>query len=118
MLEIASFINRFDVGVFSHQEQSVQATYVLPNKFFEFVQARLALVIGPSPEMVALLEQHDLGVVARDFSASELAAAISNLDRERVKAFKTNAHMAAGQLSAEHTMPSFVQQVRALAGVE
>jgi glycosyltransferase involved in cell wall biosynthesis len=116
MRELPVFLNRFDVGIFSHQERSLQATHILPNKFFEFVQARLALVIGPSPDMANLLNQHDLGVIASDFSAASLARALASLDPETVNHHKNAAHRAASSLCAEAVMPRLVKTVASLLG--
>ncbi|MBI4474324.1 MAG: hypothetical protein HY646_16765, partial [Acidobacteria bacterium] len=61
--EIARFTNQFDVGVFLLPPVSFNKKYALPNKFFEFIQARLAIVIAPSPEMAKIVRQFDLGLV-------------------------------------------------------
>jgi hypothetical protein len=74
---------------------------MLPNKFFDFVQARLAIVFGPSPETTGLIRQHSLGVVTDDFSPAALAKAISTMTRADISTYKGNVHSAAEQLSSE-----------------
>ena len=49
-------LNQYDVGVFWIPPFSTNARLTLPNKFFDFIQARLALAIGPSIEMSSLLK--------------------------------------------------------------
>lgn len=49
--QISTFINQFDLGLFIVEPVNFNYTHALPNKFFEFIQARLGIVIGPSPEM-------------------------------------------------------------------
>ena len=51
----------------------------LPNKLFDYVQARLGVLIGPSPEMVHYVEEYDLGEVAARLRPS---AATTAGDRE------------------------------------
>ncbi|HKX82823.1 MAG TPA: hypothetical protein VJL58_01270, partial [Pyrinomonadaceae bacterium] len=62
--DIAAFTNQFDVGIYSLPPTNFNNQYALPNKFFEFVQARLAIVVAPSPEMARIVRERDLGVVA------------------------------------------------------
>lgn len=101
MPAIAAFINGYDVGLFLLPPVSFNYAHALPNKFFEFVQARLAIAIGPSPEMLRLVETYDLGVVAEDFTAAGMARALSSLTRDQIEHFKRRADAAAAELCAE-----------------
>jgi uncharacterized UPF0146 family protein len=76
----------------------------LPNKFFEFIQARLAIAIGPSPEMAAIVKEHDLGVVADDFTPQALAAKLNALTVDDIMHYKHNANKAAAIYNAEESM--------------
>ncbi len=101
MLELPRFLNQFDVGVYILQPTNFNNYHALPNKFFEFVQARLAVAIGPSPEMARLVRRHDLGLVAPDFEPSTLAGLLTALDRPRLATYKRNTDTAARALSAQ-----------------
>jgi len=109
MRELSSFLNRFDVGVYILKPTNFNNRHALPNKFFEFVQARLAVAIGPSPEMARLVKQYDLGLVADDFNPESLAGLLSCLDRERLIRYKRNAHTAAAALSADSTREKLIE---------
>lgn len=100
MLELPRFLNRFDVGVFLLPPVNFNYRFALPNKLFEFVQARLAVAIGPSPEMARLVERHALGVIAEDFSPQAFARRLRSLDAPSVAQFKRNADAAAAELSS------------------
>jgi hypothetical protein len=93
--EIARFIQRFDVGVFFHLPDTLNAENALPNKFFEFIQARLAIAIGPSTEMKNIVESYNLGVVSNEFKIQELAKLLNNLTTQAVSEFKENSNVAA-----------------------
>ncbi|NKX53844.1 glycosyltransferase family 4 protein [Arthrobacter mobilis] len=93
-------LNQYDVGVFSLPPQTTNHRLMLPNKFFDFVQARLALVFSPSPETSRLMREHGLGVVADDFSTPALVRALSALTPELVERYKANTHRAARALSS------------------
>lgn len=101
MRDLPRALNRYDAGIYILPPVNFNHQAALPNKFFEFVQARLAVGIGPSVEMKNLVERFGLGVVAEDFSPPALARALGGLDAGRIAAFKNRAHAAARELSAE-----------------
>ena len=99
--DLPRVLNAYDVGIFSLPPQTRNHALMLPNKFFDFVQARLAIVFSPSPETSRLIERFDLGAVTEDFSPESLAEALRRLDRPRIAASKANAHGAAMELSSK-----------------
>lgn len=113
--KVVETLNAYDVGVYSLPPVSFNFKWALPNKFFDFVQARLALVIGPSPEMAGLVEEHDLGVVAQDFTPEAFGAAINALTPEVVAAAKAASHEAARVLCAEQQVHGWAEPVAMLA---
>lgn len=113
--ELPATLNAHDVGVYVLPPVSFNHLWALPNKVFDFVQGRLALVVGPSPEMAALVRRHHLGVVSDDFSAPALARALDALTEDDVRRFKTASHLAARELSAEQQVQGWARAVDALA---
>lgn len=101
--QLVSATNAYDIGVFLVPPASFNLRFALPNKFFEFVQSRLMIAIGPSPEMAGYVDVHDLGVVAADFSPATLAAAMAKLTSADVWRYKQNAHRAAAVLNSDQT---------------
>jgi hypothetical protein len=99
--EIVRRCNIYDVGVYLLPPRNENLRHALPNKVFEFIQARLALAVGPSPEMAGLVQQWGCGVVAEGFTQQALASVLSGLTAESVAAFKRRAHEAAAHLNAE-----------------
>ena len=102
MPQICATINAYDMGLYIIQPTSFNNLHALPNKFFEFIQARLGIAIGPSPEMAAIVEKHDLGVVAADFTPQALAAKLNALTDKDIQRFKHNADKAARIYNAEN----------------
>lgn len=100
--QIAETINDYDIGVYSLPPANFNMANALPNKLFEFIQARLALAIGPTPEMANVVKQFDCGVVAEDFSVKSLATKLNELDRQDIERFKRNACQAADSLNYEN----------------
>jgi len=99
--EVVQFINQYDMGIFLLPPINFNDANTLPNKFFDFVQARLAIAIGPTPEMANLVSQYDLGVISADFTALALADKINALNGEKITYYKSQSDKAARELSAE-----------------
>jgi glycosyltransferase involved in cell wall biosynthesis len=104
----------YDVGVYLLEPTNFNSLHALPNKFFEFIQARLAVVIGPSPEMARLVREFDCGVVAEDFRLQSLVSALAALTPESLVRFKQNADSAAEALSWERESEKLLALVRTL----
>ena len=99
--ELVDTLAHYDIGVHLLQPINFNHANALPNKVFDYVQARLGLLIGPSPEMQRLVETYRLGWVADDFSAEALARVIRSLDTAAVDGAKAAAHSAAYELASE-----------------
>jgi hypothetical protein len=104
----------FDVGVFVLPPRTFSYAHALPNKFFDFVQARLALVVGPTPEMAELVDEHRLGWVADDFSVEALVAVLDSLEPEAIDVAKAAAHIAAPLLSAERNSQGWIDAIESI----
>jgi glycosyltransferase involved in cell wall biosynthesis len=91
----------FDVGLFALPGHSRHNEFALPNKFFEYVMAGLALCTTDLPEMAALIREYDLGVTIAMVEPKAIAAAINALDPDRIDRFKRNALAAARELCWE-----------------
>jgi hypothetical protein len=99
--ELPATLNAYDVGVFWIPPTHTNARFALPNKFFDFVQARLAIAVGPSIEMASLVTEFDLGIVSDGFSTQECLASIATLSLEAIVAAKGASDAAAEALSFE-----------------
>jgi len=101
MRKLVSMANGYDIGLFLLPPTNVHRTFALPNKLFEFIQGRLAVAIGPSPEMAAVVRRYGCGVVASDFRPESLAETLNGLDSVAIEGFKRASHLAAPELCAE-----------------
>jgi hypothetical protein len=101
MQELVTFSNNYDVGLFLLEPTNFNYLHALPNKFFEFIQSRLAVAIGPSPEMARIVQSHDCGVVSSDFSPKTLAHCLMQLDHRKINYYKQQSHNIARLMSAE-----------------
>jgi hypothetical protein len=101
MHELVILANDYDIGLYLLPPSNLNRRYALPNKFFEFIQARLAVAIGPSPEMAEIVRRYGCGIVAEDFTAESLATALNALDGSSIAALKRASDVAARELCAE-----------------
>ena len=113
--ELPGTLNAHDVGVYVLPPVSFNHLWALPNKIFDFVQGRLALVVGPSPEMAAVVRRHRIGVVTDDFTPESLALALDALTAEDVRRYKGASAVAARELSAEQQVLAWERAVDTLA---
>ena len=93
--------NKYDIGLAFYAPTSVNVKHALPNKFFEYVQSRLAVVTGPSPEMSTLVERYGFGAVSDTFSTRDLAETLNRLDAGTIHEYKMASDAVAPQLCLE-----------------
>ncbi|WP_372967387.1 hypothetical protein [Microbacterium sp.] len=98
--ELPQTLNPHDLGVFILPPLTPNHRYMLPNKFFDFVQARLGMVFGPSVETDRLIEREKLGVVTSGYTGEDVADAIRRLSTADIEAFKRAADASAERLSS------------------
>jgi len=97
--QLADELNQYDIGLFILPPVTHNYYCALPNKLYEFIQARLCIAVSPNPEMKSLVASYNLGVVAKDFSAESMANEVKLLTREDIRKHKMNAHNSAEELS-------------------
>lgn len=113
---ICAHINRYDVGIYLLPPVNFNHELALPNKFFEFIQARLAVAIGPSPEMASIVRRFGLGVVASSFKPIDLASKLKVFAESDLSIYKQAAHVAATDLCFEGSICILLDQIDALLG--
>jgi len=78
-----------DVGLVLIENTCLSYYYCLPNKLFEYTQANLPVIVSDLPELRAIVENYENGVVVkRDSSA--IALAVDNFSLDNINQFKKN----------------------------
>lgn len=114
MEEICKKLNDYDIGVYILPPDNFNHEYALPNKFFEFIQANLAIAIGPSKEMATLVKKYSCGIVSESFAPESLAKALNSLTHTDIARFKVASSMAAQELSYEASAKVLLEEVKTL----
>ncbi|MBK0417684.1 glycosyltransferase [Leucobacter sp. CSA1] len=112
--ELVATLSDYDVGVFVLPPTTFSYEWALPNKLFDFVQARLGVLIGPSPEMAALVRETGNGEIAPTFEAEGLRERIEALTPEAVARWKRASNESAVGLSAEQQSQAWLTAIEGL----
>jgi len=102
--EICNFINQYTIGLYILPPLNFNNKHALPNKFFEFIQARLVVAISPSSEMEFYTKKYNLGVVADNFTPQSMAEKLNKLTISEIEQFKKNVDAAAILLSDDENL--------------
>lgn len=112
--QLVDTLAEYDVALSFVPPTTFNLAHALPNKFFEAVQARLGIIIGPSPEMMSILNEYQLGAITDDFEVESLQKVIRNLDQHTVTTWKAASHAAARVLSSENHVRAWDDAIVAL----
>lgn len=99
--EISQFISKYDCGIVTIPPTSFNYANGLPNKLFQYIQARLPIITGPIPEVAYIVNHYGIGWVTNDFSSNEIRLTIEtarNVDKTRME---QHLDKAASELSRE-----------------
>ena len=99
--ELVTRANAYDAGLVFFPPLTTNLAHALPNKFFDLIQARVAVVTGPSQEIASIVREFGCGVVAPDFTPDALASTLRELTPGRIAALKQGAGRAAEVHNAE-----------------
>lgn len=109
--DIISFTSNYDIGIYLLEPTNFNNHFALPNKLFEFIQARLTIAIGPSPEMAKIVKEYNLGIITEDFQPKTMAQALNKLTQKDINHFKENAANAAKRLNSEENMQQLKTEI-------
>ncbi len=108
-VEIVPHIAQYDLGIFMLPPTTYNFDVALPNKFFDFISAGLGVVIGPSPSMAQIAQEHGFGCVAPSFEPEAVANLLNSLTVEQIMIMRANAREAASTLNADVEMAKVVR---------
>ena len=106
--QIVPFGNDYDIGFIYIPQHNHNLFATIPNKFFEYIQSRLALFLPPIESLQSITEKYDNAIISSDFSLDSMAHALNALSTEEISTKKQNSHIAALELNLNQN----VQKIR------
>lgn len=114
--QVVRQIAQYDIGFYLLAPTNYNNHVALPNKFFDFIGAGLAVVIGQSPSMAQVVQDYGFGCVASSFEPQAVADTLNKLTVEAIVAMRARARDAAGALNADVEMAKVVSMFHQLLG--
>jgi glycosyltransferase involved in cell wall biosynthesis len=112
--QLVATLNSYDVGLLVINPSNFSLANCLPNKLFEYIQARIMVITGPTPDIQGIVAEHKLGIVLDGFSQEDLKNCLLSLSLETIERFKFNTDAAATQLNFENESIKFKQIIEEL----
>lgn len=111
---LSPLLRNFDIAVITPPPINLGNQMSLPNKFFESIQGKLALVVSESLCMVPLVEKYGNGIIVRDLSAKALAKEIAKLSPQKISEMKANSEEASKFLNQGNNETVFASVIISL----
>lgn len=104
------------LGIYLMENAGLCHYLALPNKFFQFISARLPVIVPKFPEMEAIVRRYEIGeaVDTADISAAAEAVTRITADKELYSRLRSNCEKAARELNWEVEKEKFLEAVRRL----
>lgn len=116
--ELVETVAGYDVSIVVFPATTFNLEHSLPNKLFEAVQARTAVLVGPSPDMADLVREHGIGEVLAGADAESLRSVLAATTPQDVDRWKQASDAAARMLSSEHQVSGWSRAISRLAAAD
>lgn len=83
--QLFSITSQCHLGLSLEEDLGLNYRYALPNKIFDYIQARVPVLCSDLPEMAALISSHGVGEVCRSREPAELAFQMKEMLRDETK---------------------------------
>ena len=97
---VKKYTNQAQIGFSLEEDMGLNYRYALPNKLFDYVQARIPVIVSDLPEMKNLVETYKIGSVLEDRNPEKLAMLVKKLvdNKKGSEDLKRNLELAAREL--------------------
>jgi glycosyltransferase involved in cell wall biosynthesis len=102
--ELPSFTALASLGLSLEENLGKNYYYSLPNKLFDYIQARIPVLVSGLPEMKKIVEKYNIGMVTDSKDPEFIAGIMKNMmgDDEKRMIWKKNLRIAAEELCWEN----------------
>lgn len=90
--EIIPVSRAYDIGLIPFKPNTFNLAHCMPNKLFEYIQARLAIVATPLQDLGRFVKGNACGKLSHGFESEDLARTLLELQKDEVRFYKSQAH--------------------------
>jgi len=103
-----------DIGLSIEKDVSLNYHYCLPNKFLDYIQACVPVLISPFPEMKAIVDRYYIGEILENHDPRHIAEKIDGLlkNNRLYSVYKDNLKIAADELCWENEEPKLAGMLK------
>jgi glycosyltransferase involved in cell wall biosynthesis len=116
LTDLPDILNRYDISVIVPPPLTMGNQNALPNKFFESMHAKLAIITGPNPSMKRIVQEEGIGFALETRTPKELARYLKGLSPIEIFQFKNNSVVASEKYSTDQSKKVFLGIISRLIG--
>lgn len=94
--------NAYDIGLCCFPPSTANLQFCMPNKLFEYIQARLMIFATPLHDLKNFVKHEKIGVISDGFSAEHMAKSLSCLTKGDIESYKKAVHQKAIKFTHEN----------------
>ncbi len=84
MEELWDYTARAHIGISIEESHGLNYQFALPNKLFDYIQARIPVVVSDLPELSATVKFYGIGKVLKDRTPQKLGALFTKMLKEEI----------------------------------
>lgn len=101
--ELMAYTAQADLGISLEEKKGLNYYYALPNKLFDYIQARIPVLVSDFPEMAKIVNDYGIGFTVNTSDPRQLSSVFKEMteNQDKRKIWKQNLEKAAEKLCWE-----------------